>query len=170
MTSRNGGLDPTDRRLLALLADDGRATLQALGDAIGLRRPAVHQRLKRLERSGVVRGYRADLDPASVGAGLVAFATLRIATSAKPGGDCLSTTEQVAKALLRIPEVLEFHSIAGSDDALVKLRVADVAALQRLAMRELSAVPGVERVSTTVVLATHFERPVRVAAGKKGAR
>ena len=169
MPSRNGGLDPTDRRLLAALAQDGRATLQALADAVGLRRPSVHERVRKLEAAGVIRGYRADLDPAALGAGLVAFATLRIATSAKPGGDCLTTTEAVAKALRRVPEVLEFHSVAGTEDALVKLRVADMAALQRLAMRELSAVPGVERVNTMVVLATHFERGVQVPLPRKGA-
>lgn len=156
-TNGNGGLDATDRRILALLVQDGRATLQDIADQVGLRRASVHERVRKLEAAGVIKGYHAALDPERAGRGLVAFAQLRIATG---GADCHTACEGVAKALRRLPEVLEFHTVAGTEDAIIKVRCADVRALERLMMKEVSGIPGVQRVQTMVALATHFERPV----------
>ncbi|HEV8360536.1 MAG TPA: Lrp/AsnC family transcriptional regulator [Candidatus Thermoplasmatota archaeon] len=160
MPRGNGSIDDLDRKILAVLAFDGRATLQAIGDRVGLRRPAVHERLRRLERAGVVQGYRADLDPAAVGAEVAAFVLLRIEGTGRDGNDCLACCDRVARALRKLPGVLEFHTLAGSEDAVVKVRAADVRALERLVMRDISGIPGVARVNTMVVLSTHFERPL----------
>jgi Lrp/AsnC family leucine-responsive transcriptional regulator len=157
-------LDATDRAILQALADDGRATLQEIADRVGLRRPSVHERIRKLEARGVIRGYRAELDPEAMGGGLVAFVQVRLEAS---GQDCLARCEQAAKALRKFPEVLEFHTIAGSEDALLKVRVADVRALERLVMRDISGAPGVGRVATTVVLSTSFERPLAVPGPRK---
>lgn len=167
MPSANGaGLDEVDRRILDHLARDGRASLQDIADAVGLRRPSVHERVKKLEAAGVLRGYRAVLAPETIDAGLVAFALLHV--HVKPGEDCLGACHSVAKALRKLPEVLEFHTIAGQDDALLKVRVKDMPALERLMMRDVSGIPGVARVQTLVAMSTHFERAPAVPLRPEG--
>ena len=156
-------LDKTDLAILRSLADDGRATLEDVATRVGLRRPSVHARVKRLEAEGVIRGYRAEVSPDAVGAGLTALVFLRVAHG--KGQDCLQSCGKVADALRRIPEVVEFHTLAGEDDAVAKVRAKDVRDLERVVMRQVSGVPGVERVRTSVVLSTHLERgvPIRKA-------
>jgi len=156
-------LDATDRALLARLIRDGRATFQDLADAVRLRRPSVHERVKKLERAGIVRGYHAHVDPDKVGAGLVAYVFLKMEPCSGPEGrDCMTRCNDAAKRLERMPEVVEFHTVAGQQDVMVKVRVADVRELERVVMREISGTPGVAGVETRVVLRTHFERPVQV--------
>jgi DNA-binding Lrp family transcriptional regulator len=155
-------LDKTDLAILRALADDGRATLQDVADKIGLRRPSVHARVKKLEAEGVLRGYHADVDPDAVGAGLVAYVFLRVAHG--KGNDCMQACGKVGDALRKIPEVVEFHTLAGEDDAVAKVRAKDVRDLERVVMRQISGVPGVDRVRTNVVLSTHIERQVAVRA------
>ena len=151
-------MDPTDVDILRILAADGRASLQTIADRIGLRRPSVHARVKRLEEDGVIRGYAAKLDPPSVGAGLLALVFLRVAHG--KGQDCLASCGRVADGLRKLPQVLEFHTMAGDDDVLLKVRVRDVAELEEIVMREVSGLAGVERVRTSIVLSTQFERPL----------
>lgn len=153
-------LDGTDVSILRELASDGRATLQEIGERVGIRRPTVHARLKRLEGEGIVRGYHADIAPEAIGAGLTAMVFLQV--SHGKGQDCLGACGKVGDALRRIPEVVEYHTLAGEEDAIVKVRAADVRELERVVMKQISGLPGVERVRTSVVLSTHFERPPAV--------
>lgn len=159
-------LDDLDRRILEILARDGRATFQAIADAVGLRRPSVHERVRKLEARGVVTGYRAVLDPEAVGGAVVAFVALEVVRTGK-GEDCMAGCTAVAEALKRHPEVLEFHTVAGGTDALVKVRASDMRGLEDLVMRRISAIPGVGRVQTTVVLSTAFERALAPTARRK---
>lgn len=149
-------MDDTDVEILRILGREGRASLQAIADRVRLRRPSVHARVRKLEERGIVQSYRAVLDPEQTGCGLVAFASIRVLRQRNES--CSSACGTVSDALRRIPEVVEVHTVAGDDDLLVKLRAADVRDLERVLMREVSAVPGVERVRTTVALSTHFER------------
>lgn len=154
-------VDATDRRILDILVRDGRATLQSIAERVGLRRPSVHERVRRLEAAGVIRGYHAELDPEASEAGLLAFVLLQAEMGAR-GKDCLACCEGIAKALKKHREVLEVHTVAGTDDALVKVRVRDIRSLERLVMREITGAPGVRRAQTLIVMSTHFERPVSV--------
>lgn len=115
-------LDPADRRIVALLAADARLTFQQLGDAVGLSAPAVYQRVRKLERAGVVRGYHADVDPAALGRGIVAF--LRI-EAGREG------VEQLLAGWRQGGEAQECHRLA-SGRFLAKVRVRDLAHLERL--------------------------------------
>ena len=154
-------MDETDERILRILAEDGRASLQAISERVGLRRPSVHARVRRLEDEGVIQGYAARLDPAAVGAGLLALVFLKVAHG--KGQDCLTSCARVADALRKHPQVLECHTLAGEDDVMLKVRAADVRELERLVMRDVSGLPGVERVRTSVVLSTQLERVVTPA-------
>jgi len=121
--AEDGLLDGTNRRLLAELQADARLTLTELGRRVGLSPPAVAERLGRLERSGVVRGYRADIDPRSLGLSLSAVVRIRPA----PG-----QLGNVAELARRTPEVVECDRITGEDCYIMRAHVRDVGHLEEV--------------------------------------
>jgi Lrp/AsnC family leucine-responsive transcriptional regulator len=122
--SANGSLlDDTNRRLLAELQDDARLTLAELGRRVGLSAPAVAERLQRLERSGVIRGYRAEIDPSAVGLSLGVVIRIRPA----PG-----QLRSVADLARRTPEVVECNRVTGDDCFVIKAHVRDVVHLEEV--------------------------------------
>jgi Lrp/AsnC family leucine-responsive transcriptional regulator len=152
-------MDDVDRRILDALVSDGRASVQAVADQVGLRRPAVHARIQRLEASGIIRGYHAELAPDAVGSGMVGFVFLQVAHGA--GRDCMTSASTIVQDLQKIPGVLEAHTMAGDDDMLVKVRVGSLRELEDLVLRRMSGLANVNRVRTSLALSTHFERPLR---------
>jgi len=116
-------LDETNRRILAELADDPRLSMSALGRRIGMSAPAVTERVQRLERLGVIRGYRLDIDPAALGHPIAAWVRVR------PALGHGKIAEQLAA---RQPEVVECHKITGEDCLLMRVQVRDVADLDRV--------------------------------------
>jgi Lrp/AsnC family leucine-responsive transcriptional regulator len=116
-------LDETNRRILAELADDPRLSMSALGRRIGMSAPAVTERVQRLERLGVIRGYRLDVDPAALGYPIAAWVRVR------PALGHGKIAEQIAA---RQPEVVECHKITGEDCLLMRVQVRDVADLDRV--------------------------------------
>lgn len=116
-------LDETNRRILAELADDPRLSMSALGRRIGMSAPAVTERVQRLERTGVIRGYRLDVDPAALGYPIGAWVRVRPALGQG------KTAELIAA---RRPEVVECHRITGEDCLLMRVQVRDVADLDRV--------------------------------------
>jgi len=118
---RSDLLDHTNRRILALLAADPRLPVTALARRVGMSAPAVRDRLTRLEEAGVIRGYRLDLDPAALGLPVAAWVRVR------PGPGQLARIAELAAAT---PEVSECHRISGEDCFLLKVHVAEIAALE----------------------------------------
>jgi Lrp/AsnC family leucine-responsive transcriptional regulator len=116
-------LDETNRRILAELSDDPRLSMSALGRRIGMSAPAVTERVQRLERLGVIRGYRLDIDPAALGHPIAAWVRVR------PALGHGKIAEQIAA---RQPEVVECHKITGEDCLLMRVQVRDVADLDRV--------------------------------------
>lgn len=114
-------LDEVNLRLLRLLIADPRARLAELARAVGMSTPAVRERVGRLERAGVIRGYRVDVDPAAVGLPVTAWVRL------KPGPGQLPKVVELAE---RTPEIVEGHRISGEDCFLFKVHVASVDALE----------------------------------------
>ena len=138
-------LDAIDREIADLLRRDGRRTLADLGKTIGLSAPAVKRRLDRLEDHGVITGYTALVDHAKLGRSIEAFAELRFA-----GGTKVADISGIAAGL---PEVEAIYTTAGDPDALVHLRVRDVADLTRVIdrLRRTGKVTGTK---TLIVLAS----------------
>ena len=161
------GMDEKDEQILAILSQDGRAPLEDVAKRVGMRRPSVHERVRRLRESGVLTGFHAVLRPEDVGGSLCAFVFLELGTD---GRDCLTTCDAVSKRLAMVPNVLEVHTVAGAQDLLVKLRARDLRHLEQTVLKELSGITGVRRVVTHMVLRTHFERPLRPAPAPSGAR
>ncbi|HEX2863320.1 MAG TPA: Lrp/AsnC family transcriptional regulator [Deinococcales bacterium] len=145
-------LDQVDRAILSLLQEDDRATNAAVGQKVGLSPAAVFERVKKLERLGVITGHHARVSPRAVGLGVTAF----VAVGLESTEHCRS----VAPALGRFPEVEECHSVAGEWDIMLKVRAASTKDLEDL-LFGIKRLSGVARTMTTVVLSTPFEaRPL----------
>jgi Lrp/AsnC family leucine-responsive transcriptional regulator len=141
-------VDQTDRMLLALLKEDTKRKYSELGEIVHLSAPAVHERVKKLERAGVIRKYTIEIDPEALGLALQAF--LRIHVSRVP-------CEEMARSLQSFPEVVECFSSAGEESMLIKVHTGSPSQLETL-LNRIRQMPGVERVLTSVILTTHFQR------------
>ena len=145
-------MDEIDRNLAIALQQDGSSGLAELAKVAGLSVSATAERVKRLEERGVIRAWRADLDPAAVGCPLLAHMLAAVA----PGRDDAAFRE----AVRREEAVLECHAVSGAWTYLLKLRVADLSALDALLNETLRTLPGVQRVETMVAMATVKESAI----------
>jgi Lrp/AsnC family leucine-responsive transcriptional regulator len=150
-------LDAMDRRILRSLARDGRESYQAIADEVGLSRPAVMERVKRLEEAGYILGYRAQLDRARVGLPVTAFVAVRYGSSDYVGD------EPRMREMEKHPGVLECHHIAGDDCYILKVIAADLEGVQEI-LRDLRGPNSQMNTRTTIVLSTLFEKPGLVPA------
>jgi Lrp/AsnC family leucine-responsive transcriptional regulator len=146
-------VDDTDRQLLIALLADARTSYADLARQVGLSAPAVQDRVRKLEREGVLQGSAAKVDAASVGLGVSALVGLQ----QREGVD----SDEIVSGLLAVPAVEDCWFVAGEEAFVVKVRVADLEDLDRT-LRVLRHVPGVTRTRTTVVLNTPFEGRRRV--------
>ncbi len=117
----NPALDDVNRRLLSVLADDVRVSVSELARRVGMSAPAVRERIGRLERTGVIRGYRLDVDPAALGLPVTAWVRIR------PGPGQLPRIADLAR---RTPQVSECHRISGEDCFLLQVHVPTIADLE----------------------------------------
>ncbi len=144
-------LDNNDRRILEILQDDARRSRADIGKAVGLSAAAVHERIKKLERSGVVQGYAALVDPVRARCDLLAFVEVFV--------DHPDQETRFLQEVGGMPEVQECHRITGRATCLLKVRVRDREGLQVLILDRLNALPGVRGTETVVVLKTTKETP-----------
>ena len=147
----NGELDDLDRRLLARLMREGRATWADLADALGLTAPAIAQRVHRLTDSGVIRQFAAIVAPEAV-APVTAYVTL---TVERP-----DPREKLAQRVAALDAVQECVRLAGDADYLLKVRAMSLAELDELVGGVLGKIPGVVRTRTSVVLASVKDTPI----------
>lgn len=139
-------LDAVDRRLVELLAADARATNAELADATGVAASTAHSRIRRLREAGVVAGYHAAIDQASLGRSLQAM----IGVTLRPG----SRQESIsgfADDVRRLPQVVQLFFVGGADDFMVHVAVADSAALRSFVVDHLSAQHSVASTRTSVI-------------------
>jgi DNA-binding Lrp family transcriptional regulator len=145
-------LDEADVGILDALQRNGRATHAEMAERVGLSVTAVHERLKKLDRGGFIRGYTARLAPEAFGRTLTAYVNVDF--------ECGASGRDVAKALERFPEIEECHSVAGEVCLLLKVRVPSPPALEEL-LHAIKQQKGITRTQSLVVLRTHFEgRPL----------
>ncbi|GAA2150797.1 Lrp/AsnC family transcriptional regulator [Nocardioides koreensis] len=140
-------VESTDRRILELLAADGRMSFTDLGKATGLSTSAVHQRVKRLESRGMIRGYGATIDHEQLGLPLAAFISIRPIDPSQP--------DDSPERLQGIREIESCWSVAGEESYILKIRVPTPADLEDLLARIRSAANVATR--TTIVLSTPYE-------------
>ena len=142
-----GAMEELDRAILKLLAGDGRMSFTDLAKETGLSTSALHQRVKRLEQRGVISGYRAVLEPRSVGLPLTAFVSLTPIDPAAP--------DDAPERLAGVAEIEAMYSVAGAESYILKVRVSEPTDLEEL----LARIRSLANVSTrtTIVLSTPFE-------------
>jgi len=144
-------VEETDLKILRLLSADGRMSYTDLGKATGLSTSAVHQRVKRLEQRGLIKGYGATIDHEQLGRPLTAFISITPIDPSQP--------DDYPERLVDVPEIESCWSVAGEESYILKIRVATPADLEDLLARIRQAANVSTR--TTIVLSTPYEnRPV----------
>ncbi len=139
-------LDRIDLRILEQLQRNGRITYSALADKVGLSTTPCMERVKRLERERVIRGYGAQVDPRYLNAGLVVFVQMRLERKSK---DAFRLFKQAAA---KLDQVQECFLVSGNFDYLIKARVADMTEYREFLGETLLTLPGVQESTSYVVM------------------
>ncbi len=144
-------LDKRDEVILAALQRSGRATFAEIGKEVGLSPSSVHERVRKLEQAGVIRGYRAEVDSEAIGLFVTALVSVMPLDPKQP--------DDLPQRVLELPEVEDCHSVAGDENYILKVRTRTTTDLEDF-LRRLREKAGVQT-RTTVVLSTPFEhRPI----------
>ncbi|MDQ2763982.1 MAG: Lrp/AsnC family transcriptional regulator [Pseudomonadota bacterium] len=140
--------DQIDRQILTLLQDDGRMTNVDLAEQVGLTAPPCLRRVRALEDAGAIRGYHAELDPASLGYPITVFAMVSLRSQAEH--DLTAFEDHVAA----IPEIRECHMLNGEIDFILKIVAADLKSFQDILTTHLTPAPNVASVKTSLTIRT----------------
>ena len=159
-------MDAIDREILTLLQQDGRLSHEEIAKQVHLSRPAVHERVRRLEEQRIVRGYQALIDWGALNLSLTAFIWVRARTVDIP---CNETSALIMRLGCDEARIEECHRVTGEWCMLLKARVASPLALQHLIDR-IRALASVEATKTTLVLSTSYEEGQQEDACKHSSR
>ena len=146
MQMNRDDLDIFDHKILKIIASEGRISVTELATRIGLSKSPTQTRLKRLEENGVIKGYRAMLDPIQLGREHVAFVEIRLSDTRETALKAFNT------AVRAIPEIEQAHLIAGNFDYLLKVRVSDMSSYRQVLAEKLSTLPHISNTSTYVAM------------------
>jgi len=141
-------MDRTDRRILNILQQNGRITNSKLAAEIGISPPAMLERVKRLEASGMIRQYAALVDREKVGFGLLAIIIISVSLNQ------ITSLKEVKSKLLALEEMQECFQLTGDVDFLLKVAVRDMPSYTRFINEKLTAIPGIQNIRTSFVLET----------------
>lgn len=144
MAQRPGQLDQFDLKILDILRGDGRMSVTALAEMVGLTKTPCQIRLKRLRDDGFIRGFRAVIDPSKLGRDHVAFVEVKLSDTREPA------LRAFDNAVRSTPEIEMCHMIAGAFDYLLKVRTRDIAEYRRVLGERISSMPHVANTSTHV--------------------
>ena len=154
--------DHTDRLIIDILQENGRITNSELAGKIGLTTTPTMERVRRLERSGIIKGYTAWVDREKIGKGLTVFCSIKLAVHQMQG------IEEFKEHIEGIPEILACYNITGEYDYLLHVVVADTKEYERLLRSTLTRIPGVEQIYTGIVLSVVKEQSKISVLNKKG--
>lgn len=142
-------IDDMDRKILKILQDNARTPNSEIAEKIGMAPSATYERVRKLERKGIIKGYEVRLDSEKLGAGLIAFVAVKTGELA---GEALAGPD-----LVKIPEVQEVYNVAGEDCYFLKVRARNTSDLNRLIREKIGRVQSVKSTRTTIVLEIHKE-------------
>ncbi len=148
---KSASLSRIDRKILGILQRDGRISYAELARQVGLSTTPCTERVRKLEKQGVIRGYRALLEPDYLDAGLVVFVQIRLSRTSPANFD------EFREAAEELEQIQECYLVSGSFDYLIKARVADMAAYREFLGDTLLTLPGVEASTSIVVMETVTE-------------
>jgi Lrp/AsnC family transcriptional regulator, leucine-responsive regulatory protein len=138
-------MDKIDQKILTFLEEDARLSFAELGERVGLSKTPCWQRVRDMERLGVIKGYRADIDSGKLGLQVEAFVQVTLSSVQHA---------EFEAAVMRHPAVLQCFTTAGQADYLMHVIVSSIDALDGLLRMEISQMPGVQRIETTVCMKT----------------
>ncbi len=139
-------IDATDNRILQLLQSNGKIKIKEIAQALGMTNTPIFDRIKRLEREGFIKGYRAIIDREKLGFGLVAFCSVTLERHHK------EYLDQFVIDIKKIPEVIKCYHIAGTFDYLLKIYVRDMSDYQHFLSQKLATLPNIGRVQSSFVM------------------
>jgi Lrp/AsnC family leucine-responsive transcriptional regulator len=152
-------LDDLDLRIVGLLLRDGRSPASQIADQVGLSRPAVADRIEKLERLGVIRGTTVVVDPETIGRKVTAF------IAARGSVHLTAKALKMFRDIMALDEVLETHTVAGDDCYLIKVRTDSITSLNTL-VGKLKEPPLSLSTRTTIVMQTHCEKVGGIILGE----
>jgi DNA-binding Lrp family transcriptional regulator len=141
-------LDRTDRKILELLQQDCRITIKELAEKLHLSNTPVYERVKKLERSGIIKNYVAMLDPEKIDRNMTVFISILLTKHTR------DVVDKFQAEALALPEVMEFYYTSGNFDAILKIMVKDMNAFQYFIQEKLSKFEYVTRFNSTFVIAS----------------
>jgi DNA-binding Lrp family transcriptional regulator len=141
-------LDQTDRKILQLLQQDCRITIKELAEKLHLSNTPIYERVKKLERNGIIKNYVAVLDPEKIDKNMVVFISVSITKHTR------DVVDQLRKDALALPEVMEFYITSGNFDAMMKIMVKDMHAFQFFIQDKISTLEYITRFNSTFVISS----------------
>lgn len=141
-------IDSIDKQILTILQQDAQITNVELAGKIGISPPAMLERVKRLEKNGIIKRYVAIVDPMKVSKGI--FALVSVSLSAHQ----LSSIDQFTRQIKKLDEVLECYHVAGEEDFILKIAVSSIEEYEKFILSKLTKINGVSKVNTKFVLST----------------
>lgn len=152
MTSQK--FDPIDRKILNLLQENGKITNAQLSIEVGLSPAPTLERVKKLEKNGVIESYHANLNKQEIGLGVTTFVHVALISHRK------GVVDSFVKQIVEIPEVVECHHITGQGDFILKVVSKDISSYQRLLVEVINEIPEIDNTQSTVILSTFKESRV----------
>jgi Lrp/AsnC family leucine-responsive transcriptional regulator len=146
--AEDSNLDAFDLKIIRALSRDGRMTLAALSEVVGLSKTPCQARIRRLEKDGYILGYKAIFSPVKLGLEHVAFAEVKLSDTRE------AALREFNAAVMEIPEIEQCHMIAGGFDYLLKVRTRSIADYRAFLGEKLSTLPHVAQTSTYVAMET----------------
>ncbi|MEO1987857.1 MAG: Lrp/AsnC ligand binding domain-containing protein [Martelella sp.] len=157
MNESSADLDRFDRAIMSTLAENGRISITDLAKRIGLSKSPTQARVRHLEEAGIIRGYRAILDPIQLGLDYVAFVEVKLSDTRE------KALSEFNKAVVGLVEVEQVHMIAGRFDYLLKIRTASMRSYRRVLAERISTLPHVASTSTYMAMQSVKENGIAEA-------
>ena len=145
-------LDQTDKKIIEILQENGRITNNELAKQVGLTTTPTLERVKRLEKNGIIKGYTAWIDRQKVGKGLTVFCSIKLAVHQ------MQEMQGFSEHIAGIPEILACYNITGEYDYLLHVIVKDTNEYEKLLRSKLTRIPGFEQIHTGIVLSVVKEQ------------
>ena len=144
----NNSLDHIDKKILDLLQENGRMTNAQLAKDVGLSPPPMLERVRKLEKNGIIRKYVALVDPKKVDRGTMALVSVSLRLHQK------NAIQEFVKEIQNIPEILECHHITGEEDYVLKVAIKDIEEYERFLHERLTRISGIRKIQTSFILKT----------------
>ena len=144
----NNKLDDIDKKILNILQENGRITNAELASRVGMSPPPMLERVKKLEKKGIIKKYVTLLDPESIGKGTMALVSVSL------DRHLIKSIDQFTRAIEKLPEVMECYHITGEEDYILKVAIKDIRKYEDFVLKKLTKIQAINKIKTSFVLST----------------